>query len=129
MPLPSDSEKNACPNAARKVWPSTADQSGLNRYATPASPPGRVSERMAMPIMMTKSTGIMTFEKLSMPFLTPDTTMPAVTARKTVWQISGVQVEVEKVENMEARRSSLALVNSNLKDLTRYSMPQPPTTE
>ena len=84
---------------------------------------------MAMPIMMIKSTGIITFEKLSMPFLTPDTTMPAVTPRKIVWQTSGAQVEEEKEENMEDRLSSLALVNSNLTALNRYSRPQPPTTE
>ena len=129
MPLPSDSEKKACPSAARKVLPVTSDQSGLNMYSTPAPPPGSVSERMAIPVMMTKSTGIMIFEKLSMPFLTPETTMPAVTTRKTVWQISGAHVEEEKVENMDDRVSSLAFVKSNLTAFTKYSMPQPPTTE
>ena len=96
----------------------------------PAPAPGSVRERMAMTMMMRNSTGIITFENFSIPFLTPRMTIRPDSSRKTVWQSNGRQVEDAKSENSVERPAlSPPRVKSKRKALNRYSMPQPPTTE
>ena len=95
----------------------------------PACAPGRVRERMARPIMMTKSSGIMIFENFSMPFWMPEITISAVASRNTVWHTRGFHGDTVKEENISESAASPPRVKSKQTALMKYSTPQPPTTE
>ena len=117
MQEPSDSEKKACPSAARKVCDVTLDQSGWKRYLMPGPLPGRVMERTAMPMMIRNSSGIITLENFSIPFCTPPNTTPAASARKMVWHRDCRHMEAEKVANIVFKAAGSPLVKSKQKDL------------
>jgi hypothetical protein len=76
IPIPTESEKKACPNAAlQRTGSARAEKSGLKRYIIPSANPERVVPIRTRIISMMKQKGIRTFEILSIPFRTPRETM------------------------------------------------------
>ena len=78
--------------------------------------------------MSTNRTGIVTFVKPSMPFLTPARTMPATRSMKMVWTAIGPPVEEMKAPKKPWTCSGGVFVKSRHAALYRYSTDQPPTT-
>ena len=71
VPMPIESEKNACPSATSTVEGVTFEKSGRKRNRTPSPPPGISSEWIDSAIRITNSSGISTLAERSMPFCTP----------------------------------------------------------
>ena len=78
--------------------------------------------------MSTNRTGIVTFVKPSMPFLTPARTMPATNSIKMVWTAMGAPVEEMNAPKKPWICSGGVFVKSRHTALNRYSTDQPPTT-
>ena len=69
--MPTDREKNACPNACRNVSPVILEKSGLKKNFTPSKAFGKVSERAIKINNRTNKAGIMILHAFSMPFWMP----------------------------------------------------------
>ena len=94
MPMPTLSEKRACPSAARIPSPVSLEKSGEKRYSTPFTAPGSVRLRTQSTRIRTTSTGISTFDTFSIPFCTPPRTMNSPSrAKMTRKRIGLVPVE------------------------------------
>ena len=73
VPRPIESEKKACPKAAKTDDEVTFEKSGSRKKRTPSMPPGMSIEWIARTIRKRNRRGIITFEARSIPRLTPRT--------------------------------------------------------
>ena len=72
QPMPTESEKNACPMAVNMVCGANASRkSGLRKNQYPSAASGMNATRMAMTMRIMNSAGIITLAAFSMPFSTP----------------------------------------------------------
>ncbi|MNT85880.1 hypothetical protein D3C72_2261000 [compost metagenome] len=58
--------------------PVTLEKSGVRKYSSPSTAPGRVSARAISTSISTNSAGIRNFDRFSMPFCTPPITTASV---------------------------------------------------
>ena len=78
-PIPTESEKKACPTAVNIVSGENASlKSGDKRNLYPAAAFGINATRMAIIIRMINNAGIITFEAFSIPLTTPRMMMRCV---------------------------------------------------
>src|SRR3989339_1550252 len=117
QPIPKLREKKACPKAASSVSPVILEKSGYRRNFTPSIAPSNVNDRIAKITTRMKSTGIRIFEYLSIPFLTPATTMRALSPRKRRCIITGTNDDSVNPENCEERELLSDVRNEEEKDL------------
>ena len=132
MPMPSDSEKNACPSALSRVPGVTTLQSGCRKKLTPAAASGRLRDLTQKTASSRKSRGIRMFESRSIPFCTPHMRMPVLTAIMMNVAHSGFHV-VEMYSFILAANTAFisppAPSNSSpVTDCQRYSHVHPATT-
>ena len=78
VPIPIERVKNACPIALSHTSVVIFEKSGLKRKMSPLEAFGSDKEHIASTISNRKSMGIMIFEPRSMPFCTPNSTIPVV---------------------------------------------------
>ena len=71
MPIPTESEKKACPTAATSISVWKAEKSICSMKRTPSIAPGKVTERIAVAISKRKRAGIKTLLIFSIPSATP----------------------------------------------------------
>ena len=75
-----------------------------------------------------KSTGMVSFEKASIPFLTPASTIRQVSPMNMVWQMSGAQSREMKFPNICFTPSGELPLKSRANAFSMNSKDQPPTT-
>ena len=80
--MPTLSEKNAWPMALSTTLPVILLKSGRSRKVSPVDDPGIVMDTATRSSRMMKSSGIMSLEYRSMPFLTPRDTTKWVSSKK-----------------------------------------------
>ena len=128
VPTPRDREKKLCPRAAAKASGVSFEKSGCTRYFRPSPAPGSVMEYTAMTTISTKRTGMVILLNLSMPFLTPAKTIPAVIPRKSRRQAMTLKPDAVNSPNIPVTASTLSGWNWMVRDLYSYSTDHPPTT-
>ena len=89
MPIPTDSEKKACPRAATSVSPLMASGRISNRYLTPSQAPGSVTARNTIAIRSKNKHGIRNLLNFSIPLETPRTTTKMHKPKNNAPQIKG----------------------------------------
>lgn len=76
MPMPTDKEKKAWPNAALQTpGLASAEKSGRRKKSMPGLNPGRLRQNITRTTRMTNANGIRKDTILSMPSLTPRLTI------------------------------------------------------
>lgn len=71
VPIPTESLKNANPNADNNTEGVILEKSTLNKKLKPSLAPSRVNERIQIIIIRVNKSGIKVFVIFSIPFLTP----------------------------------------------------------
>ncbi|MNJ52845.1 hypothetical protein D3C77_482020 [compost metagenome] len=90
IPIPSDSEKKACPSATNADSGVSWEKSGLRKKDTPASAPGSVTARIIKTISRMTRLGISILLNFSIPPDIPRITTPPVMTRATNCQKIGI---------------------------------------
>ena len=83
-------------------------KSGTRKYFTPASAPGRVTEKPTTTSVSTASRGIMIRETFSMPFCTPPKITSMVMPANTRKHTSTAQGDARKPVNMSSEAMAAA---------------------
>ena len=89
VPIPIERVKNACPIALSHTSVVTFEKSGLKRNSSPLEAFGSDMEHIASTISKIKSIGIVIFEPRSIPFCTPNNTIPVVITMKAMSESVG----------------------------------------
>lgn len=123
-PIPTESEKNACPIAIIMVSGLKASAKSHERKNWyPAAAPGMKATRTAITSNNTNKAGIITLEAFSIPFSTPRATM------KCVSNINAIQYHKGRYDSWKASNCSLkekSDANSEpVAELTIYSSDHP----
>ena len=108
MPIPNDSEKNACPSAETNTPAFSLLKSGLRKKSTPAEALGNDSDTPHNTNNITKSNGINVLDIFSIPPLTPFKSIKRLIANTTAIHIRGEATDCTESANVAANASFIS---------------------
>ena len=126
QPMPTESEKKACPIAVNMVFGANASlKSGFRKKRYPSAAPGMNATRTAMTMRIMKSAGIITLAAFSIPFSTPRMMIMCVSSMNMTVYIA-CRGDAWKASNC-AVKLSVEVYSGPKSELTRYSSDHPAT--